>query len=284
MLECVPNVAEGRDRAVLDTLVRACGPPLLDLHVDADHHRSVFTLAARASAETVGAARDLARGVAALVDLRTHRGVHPRLGALDVVPFVALDGQPVESAVDAACGFAEWIASELAVPVFLYDRADAHRRSLPSVRRDAFTTRAPDHGPGSPHPRLGAVAVGARFPLLAVNCELGRDDLALARHIADEVRERDGGLRGVRALGLRLGSVGHVQVSMNLTDLEGTGLQYACESVRDRARAAGTDVSRVELVGLAPAAELERCDSGFLDWARLGTEQTIEYRLTNRSH
>jgi len=283
MLECVPNVSEGRDDAALDALARACGPALLDLHMDGDHHRTVFTLASHASTDTVAATRDLALAVAEHVDLRTHRGVHPRLGALDVVPFVALDGEAVASAVGAARGFAGWIASELSVPVFLYDGADPERRPLPDLRRDAFVTRAPDHGPNAPHPRLGAVAVGARPPLVAVNCELDRDDLPLARRVAHLVRERDGGLPGVRALGLRLDTVGHVQVSMNLVDLERTGLQHACESVRELARADGAEVSRVELVGLVPAAELERCDTDFLEWAGLGAEQTIEYRLTRRS-
>jgi glutamate formiminotransferase / 5-formyltetrahydrofolate cyclo-ligase len=279
MLECVPNVSEGRDPAVLDELVRACGAALLDCHVDVDHHRSVFTLAGHEPAVAVGAVRDLARAIRERIDLRAHAGVHPRLGALDVVPFVALDAEPITRAVDEARDFAAWIASELSVPVFLYDHADPDGRSLPDTRRDAFVTRTPDRGPAVPDPRLGAVAVGARAPLIAVNCELARDDLALARQLAHTVRERDGGLPGVRALGLHLDSVGRSQVSMNLVALERTGLQHACEVVRDRARAGGTDVARVEIVGLVPAAELARCDAEFLRWSGIGPGQTIEYRL-----
>jgi glutamate formiminotransferase / 5-formyltetrahydrofolate cyclo-ligase len=276
VLECVPNVSEGRDDAVLDALAAACGPALLDRHVDRDHHRAVFTLA---GAGTEAAARALARAVATQVDLRRHAGVHPRLGALDVVPFVALDGEPPRRAVTAARDFASWIAATLDVPVFLYDDADPQGRTLPDTRREAFVDRAPDAGPAAPHPALGAVAVGARPPLVAVNCELAVDDVALARRIATRVRDRDGGLPGVRALGLHLDRAGRTQVSMNLVALERTGVERACRTVRDHARAAGNDVARVELVGLVPAAELARCSPGFLAWAGLGADQTIEARL-----
>jgi glutamate formiminotransferase len=279
MLECVPNVSEGRDAAVLDALARACGRPLLDRHVDADHHRSVFTLAGHEPSDAADAVRRLALAVADRVDIGSHAGVHPRLGALDVVPFVALDGDPAISAVEAARDFAGWVAAELSLPVFLYDDADPDRRTLPDARRDAFVHRAPDRGPATPDPRLGAVAVGARPPLVAVNCELERDDVALARQLAHAVRERDGGLPGVRALGLHLDSVRRAQVSMNLVALDRTSLQDACERVRELARAAGNDVARVELVGLLPTAELSRCDPAFLGWAGIGNDQTIECRL-----
>jgi glutamate formiminotransferase len=279
VLECVPNVSEGRDRDVLDDLASACGDALLDRHVDPDHHRSVFTLAGD---DVASAVRSLARRVAARVDLRRHAGVHPRLGALDVVPFVALGAGRRQHAADAARAFAGWVADELAIPVFLYDAADPAGRSLPDTRRDAFTRRAPDAGPARPHPALGAVAVGARAPLIAVNCELARDDPALAREIATRVRERDGGLPGVRALGLHLETVGRAQVSMNLVALERTGLQAACRAVDALARAAGTTVARVELVGLVPAAELARCDDDFRAWSGIGPDATIEARLAAR--
>jgi len=276
VLECVPNVSEGRDDARLDSLSAACGAALLDRHVDRDHHRSVFTLA---GPDVEHAARALARAVASQVDLRTHAGAHPRLGALDVVPFVALDDDAPARAVAAAREFAAWVADALDIPVFLYDAADPEARTLPDARRDAFVRRAPDAGPPAPHPALGAVAVGARPPLVAVNCELAFDDVVLARRIAAAVRERDDGLPGVRALGLHLERAGRAQVSMNLVALERTGVEEACTAVRDQARAAGNDVARVELVGLLPAAELARCDPAFLAWAGLGPDQTIEARL-----
>ncbi|HEY3670560.1 MAG TPA: glutamate formiminotransferase [Acidimicrobiia bacterium] len=276
MLECVPNVSEGRDPHVLDTLAAACGAALLDLHVDADHHRSVFTLAGSTTSDAV---RSLALAVAEHVGLMGHAGAHPRLGALDVVPFVALDGDTRVDAVDAAHAFATWAVDALAVPIFFYDGADGAGRTLPATRRDAFRARPPDLGPSTPHPTLGAVAVGAREPLVAVNCELARDDVVLARAIATQVRERDGGLPGVRALGLRLDSVGRAQVSMNLVALERTGLQDACRAVEARARDAGAEVARVELVGLVPAAELARCDDEFRAWSGIGPDDTIEGRL-----
>ncbi len=283
MLECVPNVSEGRDRTVLDGLSAACGDALLDRHVDTDHHRSVFTLAGRATGnDPTAAVRALALAVAELVDLRAHTGVHPRLGALDVVPFVALTGSTRVDAMDAARAFATWVVDALALPVFLYDDADPEGRTLPATRRDAFRARAPDLGPAVPHPSLGAVAVGARDPLVAVNCELARDDLPLARAIATRVRERDGGLPGVRALGLHLDSVGRAQVSMNLVALGRTGLQAACRAVDALARDAGTSVARVELVGLLPAAELAKCDDEFLAWSGVGPDDSIEAQVARR--
>ena len=278
MIECVANVSEGRDRAVLDDLARACGSSLLDVHTDADHHRSVFTLAGPANRDAVDAARTLARRAVERINLRAHDGVHPRFGVVDVVPFVALD-KPREDAVAAATSFAEWIAADLRVPVFLYADADPAGHSLPETRRDAFTRRAPDFGPHAPDARVGATAVGARPPLVAVNCRLDRDDLELARAIARRVRERDGGLPGVRALGFRLASSRTAQVSMNLTALDVTGVEIACTAVRALADEAGATVT-VELVGLVPAAEAARWTEGFRTWSNLDAgDVTIEARL-----
>jgi glutamate formiminotransferase len=202
--------------------------------------------------------------------------VHPRIGALDVVPFVALDGSATADSVDAARDFAGWITAELGVPSLLYGNADPDGRTLPEVRRAAAELEETFHS------SLGAVAVGARPVLVAVNCELDRDDLALARAIARAVRERDGLLPGVRALGFLLASRRVAQVSMNLTALESTGLQAACERVRDLARERGADVARVELVGLVPRAELARCGESFLEWAGIDDGMTIEARLARR--
>jgi glutamate formiminotransferase len=279
VLECVINVSEGQRPEVLAGLAAACGAALLDVHTDGDHHRSVFTLGAWDGLGIVDAALSLARAVAGAVDISVHQGVHPRLGAIDVVPFVALAPQPAAAAVAAAASFAEAVAGELGLPVFLYDGADPARRTLPSVRRDAFVARAPDFGPPEPHPRLGAVCVGARLPLVAINCELPGDDVSVAAAVARAVRERDGGLPGVRALGFPLPSRGRVQVSMNLVDLAATGVEAALSAVAGEARRRGSDVVAVELVGLVPAAELDRCSPEFLSWAGLGPEHTVEARL-----
>jgi glutamate formiminotransferase / 5-formyltetrahydrofolate cyclo-ligase len=276
MLECVANVSEGRREDVLAELAAACGPALLDVHADVDHHRSVFTLA---GPEVEEAALALARVALARIDITDHRGVHPRLGAVDVVPFVALGGERGAAAVAAARHWAASVAAELAVPVFLYGEADPAGRSLPETRREAFTTRGPDFGPDVPHPRFGAVAVGARPVLVAVNCELEGLELEEAGRLAGEVRERNGGMPGVRALAFPLSSRGRVQVSMNLVDLAATGMEAACEAVRQLAREAGGEVAAVELVGLAPASELERLSHGFLAWSGIDPGRSIEARL-----
>ncbi len=284
MLECVPNVSEGRRREVLDRLTEACAPCLLDVHADADHNRSVYTLAAPTAEEIEACARQLAEAVVRDTDRSWRNGVHPRLGVLDVVPFVAPSGTPDAraSAVRAAQYFAGWLGDAHDVPTFLYGEADPEERSLPRLRRDAFVRRAPDFGPAEPHPTLGATAVGARAVLVAVNCELNRDDVDLARRIAHDVRESGGGFAGVRALGFELASRRTAQVSMNLTDLSATGLEQACAEVARLARAEGADVARIELVGLLPRDELELCGPAFRRRANIGDEQTIEGRRERR--
>ena len=282
MLECVINISEGQRPDVLAAVGAACGPALLDVHTDPDHHRSVFTLAAPRVEE---AAMALARETVARIDLSVHLGVHPRLGAIDVVPFVPLAGRTLEEASEAARAWGERVADELGVPIFFYGAADPAGRSLPDARRDAFRGRQPDFGPDEPHPTAGAIAVGARPFLAAINCDLvpgdGKldEDVAIAKAVARQVRERDGGLPGVRALGFALESKRQAQVSMNLIDLAATGVQAACEAVRQAAIALGSDVAAVELVGLLPAAEVERCSGDFLAWSGLSKEVTIEARL-----
>ncbi len=275
------NVSAGRDLAAGRAIARACGPSLVDVHTDVDHQRSVFTLAGPGAHDSVGAARSLAAAVAAGVSIVAYDGVHPLLGALDVVPFVALDATEVEqrAAVAAARAFGEWWAGTRSVPVFLYDDADTAGRSLPETRRDAFRSRAPDFGPRVPHPTLGATAVGARKPLVALNLWLDTPDVAVARRIAHHVRERDGGLPGVRALGLMMTSRARAQVSMNLVDLERTGMETACRAVRERCGLEHTAVTSVEVVGLVPRRELERCSHEFLAWAGIDAGSALEARI-----
>jgi len=281
VLECVVNISEGRRADAVAAMAAACGAVLLDVHSDPDHNRSVLTLAG-GPGEVTEAALALARAAVERIDLALHAGVHPRLGAVDVVPFVPL-GDPTSDGLGAAGAVARaWArraAEELRVPVFLYGDADPAGRTLPDLRRSAFRERAPDFGPAEPHPSAGAIAVGARPVLVALNCELADPDPAVARAIARAVRERDGGLPGVRALGFALASRGRAQVSMNLVDLAATGVEAACAAVRRAAAGHGTDVVAVELVGLLPAAELERCSGEFLAWSGLSPDQTIEVRL-----
>lgn len=262
MLECAINISEGRRPRVIAAIAAEAGADLLDVHTDADHHRSVLTVIGEP------AARAVTEAAVAAVDVSSHVGAHPRFGAVDVVPFVALDGATLADAVAARDRFARWAAVELAVPCFLY----GPERSLPEVRRSAFATLAPDIGPAAPHPTAGAVAVGARPVLVAYNVWLDDADLALARGVARELRSPN-----VRALGLRVGEA--VQVSMNLLDPETMGPAEVYDAVAARAR-----VRRAELVGLLPAAVLGRIARG--RWGELDIDEarTIEARVARASH
>ncbi|MGI8936994.1 MAG: glutamate formimidoyltransferase [Iamia sp.] len=256
MLECVVNVSEGRDPATLDALAGAAGPDLLDIHSDPDHHRSVWTLRGEA------APRRLTRVAVERLDLGDHAGVHPCIGVVDVVPFVALDPTPASEARAARDRFARWAADELALPSFAY----GPERTLPDVRRQAFDGLAPTAGPDRPHPTAGAVAVGAREVLVAYNLWLAGAELDLARQVARDLRGP-----AVRAMGL---AVGHeVQVSLNLVRPSEVGPGAAWDAVATR-----VEVARAELVGLVPEAVLRAEPEA--RWAQLdlSPDRTIEAR------
>lgn len=266
MLECVVNVSEGRDPTRLAALAAAAGDDLLDLHADPHHHRAVLTL--------VG--EDAPRAVAAtaleLVDLQQHEGAHPRLGVVDVVPFVALDGSTPADALRARDRFADWLSTEHGVPCFLY----GPDRSLPEVRRRAFVDLLPDRGPAHPHPTAGATAVGARPVLVAYNVWLAVPDVALARRVAAAVRGP-----AIRALGLAVGA--RVQVSMNLVDPTVVGPAAAYDLVARAVADAGGAVDGAELVGLLPRAVLAAVDPSRWAALDLSVGQTIEARLGPRA-
>jgi glutamate formiminotransferase len=273
VLECVINISEGRRRSVVDLVARNAGRGLLDVHVDPDHHRSVLTVVGEEAARAVAAAAVLA------LDLRAHQGAHPRLGVVDVVPFVPLGGASLADAVAARDRWAAWMAHELGVPCFLY----GPERSLPEVRRRAFVDLAPDLAPPAvagdaagdpvaPHPTAGATAVGARPPLVAYNVWVADPDPAVARSVAAAVRGP-----GLRALGMVTGD--HTQVSMNLIDPEALGPADAYDRVADAVADAGGRVLRAELVGLVPEAVLARVPSARWDELDLSADRTIEARL-----
>ncbi len=276
VLECVVNVSEGRDGAVVGALAAAGGDALLDVHSDPDHNRSVLTLAGPAPA-LEDAVRAVARVTLDRVDLRRHQGVHPRLGALDVVPFVPLGpggspcrpGDDLTPAVEARDRFAAWAGWELALPCFCY----GPDRSLPEVRRGAFGALAPDTGPPAPHPSAGACAVGARSALVAYNVWLTTADLAVARAVATAIRGP-----AVRALGLAVG--GTAQVSCNLVDPFTVGPAQVLDAVRRLAEEAGTGVARAELVGLAPAAVVGAVPAARRHALDLDPDRTVEARLS----
>jgi glutamate formiminotransferase/glutamate formiminotransferase/formiminotetrahydrofolate cyclodeaminase len=266
VLEAVPNVSEGRDAAAIGAIGEAFSSRarLLDVHSDADHHRSVYTL--------VGNAEDLVEsllaGIAAacrLIDLRRHDGVHPRVGAADVVPLVPLRPDDLEQAKSAALSLGERVGRELGLTVLLYGELREGRRpafyrrgGLEELeRRLASGELQPDFGPSHVDPRSGAVLVGARKPLVAYNLDLSTDDPAVAKEVAAAVRESGGGMPGVQAIGLRLPRSGRIQVSMNVLDLERSPLHEVVEAVTREAAARGVGVAGGELVGLVPASVLD---------------------------
>ena len=258
LFECVVNVSEGRRPDVVGLVADAArsGAALLDVHADPDHNRSVLTLAGPAD-HLVRGVLALARCAVAHIDLRLHRGAHPRLGAVDVVPFVPLEAAPMDVAADAARACARDLWEELHVPSFLYGAASRGApQALPAVRAGAFRTLVPDVGGPGPHPTAGASVVGARPVLVAYNLRLGTPHVAVAKRIARRVRERDGGVAHLRALGLLLPTSGAVQVSMNLTSPLVTTMADAYDAVAAAAAGEGTGVTGGELVGLAPRAAL----------------------------
>lgn len=261
MLECVINVSEGERIEVIDRIGEAAGRALLDVHRDPDHNRSVFTLA---GPDVESAAQAVAGAAVATIDLRTHTGAHPRVGALDVVPFVPLGDASFDDAIRARDRFATWAAATLGIPCFLY----GPERTLPDVRRGAFHELTPDVGPSEPHPTAGATAVGARTVLVAYNLWLAQPDLDAARRVA-------AGLRGpaVRALGLRVGD--RVQVSCNLID----PLAVGPDAVHD-AVAAQVEVASAELVGLVPQVVLAAIPPDRWPALDLSVSKTIEARLS----
>lgn len=264
MLECVVNVSEGRNSVLLEHWRTAVGDDCLDLHSDADHNRSVFTLVGEE------APRVLTRLAIGDLNLVEHDGVHPRLGVVDVVPFVPLQESTMDDACEARDRFSEWAAGELGVPCFMYGpRSAGPERSLPEIRRSAWTSLSPDAGPSSPHATAGAMCVGAREPLIAYNIWLDGPDLATARAIAAEVRSEH-----IRALGLQVGRF--TQVSMNLVAPHLVGPAEAFDAVAHL-----VEVSRAELVGLAPAAVLAEIPRSRWPELDVSTDRTIEWRLAH---
>lgn len=270
MIECVPNVSEGRRQETIDRLVQAVRSvpelSLLDSSADPAHNRSVFTF--------VGEPQPLERAVLVLfevalasIDLRAHQGVHPRLGAVDVVPFVPLEGATMSDCVSLARQVGRAVAERFQVPVYLYEEAarSPERRNLSDIRRGGFERLGdrmaagflPDFGPASPHSTAGASAIGARMPLIAFNVNLATTHLELAVDIARTVRESTGGLPFVKALGLPLQDRRTVQVSMNLTNYQATSIRQAFDAVRQEAERRGVSVLESEIIGLAPAAALD---------------------------
>jgi glutamate formiminotransferase len=293
LVECVANFSEGRDQQVVEAIVKAidegAGVVILHRTMDSDHHRSVITFAGNPEAVSAAAVRAV-EAACQHIDLTRHRGVHPRIGAADVVPFVPISGVTLEECVHLAWATGEEIWRRVKVPVYFYEAAARRpeRTRLEAVRRGEFEQllldsanpeRAPDIGGPGLHPTAGAVIVGARKFLIAWNVNLATTNITVARRIARSIRASSGGFPHVKALGLELASRGQTQVSMNLTDFEATPLHTVYAEIRRLAAVSGVEVAGTEIIGLVPKAALEQAAAAYLSIEGFEPSVIIENRL-----
>jgi len=294
IVECVPNFSEGRRKEVVDAIAKSIasvpGVRLLDTEMDPDHNRCVITFVGDRNA-VAEAAFQGAMSAVARIDMNHHRGEHPRVGALDVLPFVPISGVTMDDCVALAKSVGKRIADELQVPVYLYEAAATRpdRKALPDVRRGEFEglkvaietepERRPDFGPAKLHPTAGACIVGARPVLIAWNVNLGTKDVTVAKRIAKAIRESDGGLPAVRAKGFELADRGLVQVSMNMTDYRKTSLVQAFEAIRELATKEHVEIVESEIIGLVPLDAVLVGATQYFKLARFHREQVLEARL-----
>lgn len=296
LIECVPNFSEGRDLARVSELVRSVesvsGARVLDTHTDPDHNRSVITFAGEPAA-VEQAALSVAGKAAELIDLRQHRGEHPRIGATDVLPIVPLEGVTMAECVVLARRVGEEIWERYRIPVYFYEYAATRpgREKLENVRRGQFEglseaarldpVRAPDVGTARLHPTAGAIAVGARKPLIAYNVTLDTRDVSIAEQIARKIRESNGGLPALKAIGVALRSRGLAQVSMNLSDFEVTSIQQAFEAVKREAERRVCAIEGSEIVGLVPERALDVTADYFSQLDSFSPDQILEHRIAS---
>jgi glutamate formiminotransferase len=293
LIECIPNVSEGRRRDVVSAMAeairRVSDVRLLDYSSDPSHNRSVFTLVGSADGVEQAVLALFERAVAE-IDLRTHKGEHPRLGAVDVVPFVPIEGVSMADCVALARKVGAAVAERFHVPVFLYEEASSNpaRKNLEDIRRGEFEGLAakmaspgwaPDFGPSAPHPSAGASVIGARMPLIAYNINLATDRLDVAKKIASAIRQSSGGYRFVKAMGIPLADRGIVQVSMNLTNYEKTPIFRVFETVKREAARYGVSVLESEIVGLVPSAALTGAAEFYLQLEGFQPDQVLENKL-----
>ncbi len=292
LLECVPNISEGRDQDKITSMAEEVkkhkGVRLLDFSSDKDHHRSVFTFIGEPEA-IKDVAFSLTMKAIDLIDMREHKGGHPRLGAMDVVPFVPIQGVEMEEAVQIAREFGKGLGKR-GIPVFFYEEAavQPERKDLPSIRKGEYEGLQeklkdpkwkPDEGPDHFNPKSGATVVGARFPLVAYNVNLKTKDLTLAKEIAQKVRFKDGGFPHVRAMGVDLKDKGMVQVSMNLTNYRVTNIPKVYEFIRQEAMKRRVEIEGSEIVGLIPLGVLEDIAKNYLQYPQFSVRQVIEQRI-----
>jgi len=294
IVECVPNFSEGRRKDVVDKIVYSIrsvpGIKILDVEMDPDHNRSVVTFTGGKDNIQEAAFRG-ARAASELIDLNKHKGQHPRMGALDVLPFVPLSGVTIDDCIEIANKVAAKIAKNLKIPVYLYEAAAKRpeRANLENVRRGEFEglreailkddTRYPDYGPRMLHPTAGATAVGARMPLIAFNINLASKDIQVAKAIAKKIRASSGGLPKVKALGFELQARGIVQVSMNITDYTVTHISKVFEAVSEEAKVHGVEIAESEIIGLIPLDAVCDLAAKYLKISQFSSNQVLERRV-----
>jgi glutamate formiminotransferase / 5-formyltetrahydrofolate cyclo-ligase len=293
IIESIPNVSEGRRADVIERLVRAVrdtpGARLLDYSSDASHNRSVITLVGGLDA-VKSAILSLFDAAVATIDLRIHSGEHPRVGAVDVVPFVPIEGVSMAECVSLAREVGAAVAEKFQIPVYLYEEASNNplRKNLEDIRRGEYEGLAakmaspewaPDFGPSAPHPSAGASVIGARMPLIAYNINLNTDRLDVAKKIAAAIRHSSGGLRYVKAMGVKLEDRNLAQVSINLTNYQKTPMHRVFDLVGREAARYGVSILESEIVGLVPSAALVGAAEHYLQLERFTAEQILENKL-----
>ena len=293
ILECVPNFSEGRDMKIVEKIIdpfrETDGVKLLDYQTDEDHNRSVVTV--------VGEPESLKKSVIAsmgiaidLIDMTTHTGQHPRMGAIDVVPFIPVKNITVDEAVEVSKAVAQRVADTYRLPIFLYEQSASSpgRQNLATIRKGQFEGMAdkikdpdwkPDYGPAKIHPTAGVTAMGARMPLVAYNVNLGTGDIEIANQIAKRVRHISGGLRYCKGIGIELKDRGIVQVSLNMTDYTRTSLYRVFELIKIEAQRWGVNVIGSEVIGLVPMQALIDCAEYYLGIENFSMEQVLEARI-----
>jgi glutamate formiminotransferase len=292
VLMCKANISEGRRKEVLESVADAVrsvdGATLADWSGDTDHNRAVYTILGSPEAVLAGA-KALTESALAQIDMTTHEGEHPRMGAVDVVPFIPLREMEAQEAVDVARAYGSWLGAK-GVPVYYYEYAATRpeRESLPNIRKGQYEALPeklqeeewrPDEGPAEFHARSGATVTGARFPLVAFNVNLKTDDLEIARTIARAVRHINGGYRFVRGMGFALEDKGMVQVSMNLVNYEKTPIHRVLETIRSEASRYGVQIAGTELIGSVPLGVLEEVVRFYLQTHDFSVEQVVETAL-----
>jgi glutamate formiminotransferase len=283
IIECVPNFSEGRDSETIEKIIEPFrgekSVKLLDYQTDEDHNRMVVTVVGEPDALKTAIIDAIGRAIN-VIDMRTHQGQHPRMGATDVVPFIPIKNISMEAAVEFSKDVAKAVAKKYSLPIFLYEKSASRpaRQNLANIRKGQFEGMV-DFGPQKIHPSAGVAAMGARMPLVAYNVNLDSNNIEIANEIAKKVRHISGGLRYCKGIGIELKDRGLVQVSMNMTDYTRTSLYQAFELIKVEARRYGVNVIGSEIVGLVPMQALMDTAAYYLGLENFSMEQVLEARI-----